>query len=160
MERVDLSKAYKFIKKPAKLTMAVVQDKDGKFNLITLEWFMKTSIKPPMFAISIGHSRYSYDCLQENRFFNLCYPSREMKDLVLLSGTRSGRDIDKLRESGEKWFPGRFKGLPVLAEAVANFECRTVTQVRSGDHTIYVGEIKYCWINEDKELLLFQHLGI
>ncbi len=160
MERIDFSLALKFIKNPAKLTLAVVQDKQNKYNLITLEWFMRTSIKPPMFAISIGHSRYSYECLQNKRYFNLCFPSREMKNTVVISGTESGRDIDKLSRSEEDWIPGRLKGFPVFKAAVANFECKVITQVRSGDHTVYIGEVKYSWVNQDKEMLLFKDLGL
>jgi len=158
MERVKYEKAIKAVKKPAKITMAVVQDKNGKNNLITLEWFMRTSIKPPMFAISIGHTRYSYECLQNFRYFNLCFPAKEMNMETLLCGTKSGRDIDKLKETKLDWFKGRLAQLPIIREAVANFECEIVTQVRSGDHTIFVGEVKHSWMNEGKEVLLFQDL--
>jgi flavin reductase (DIM6/NTAB) family NADH-FMN oxidoreductase RutF len=45
--------------------------------------------------------------------------------------------------------------MPVLEDAVAVFECEIVTQVRSGDHTIFVGEIKYCWADKEKKLLVY-----
>ena len=158
MESTTYSEAVKTIKKPAKITFAVVKDATGKFNTITLEWFMKTSIKPPMLAISIGHTRYSYKCLQDFRYFNLCFPSLEMKEAALISGTKSGRDIDKLEVMQEDNFPGKLAKLPIFRNAVANFECEIVTQVRSGDHTIYVGEVKYSWANKDKQVLLFKDL--
>jgi flavin reductase (DIM6/NTAB) family NADH-FMN oxidoreductase RutF len=159
MERVEFSKAKNIIKIPAKLTLAVMQDKNEKVNLITLEWFMRTSIEPAMFAISIGHSRYSFECLQSFRKFNLVYPSKQMKNTVKICGSKSGRDIDKLQVINEEYFLGRASKLPIFTNAVANFECEVVSQVRSGDHTIFVGEVKYSWINEDKELLLFSDLN-
>lgn len=158
MERTSYSDAVKAVKKPAKITLAVVKDANGKYNTITLEWFMKTSIKPPMLAISIGHTRYSYQCLQDFRYFNLCFPSLEMKEAALISGSRSGSDTDKLKLMKEEYFPGRLAKLPIFKNAVANFECEIVTQVRSGDHTIYVGEVKYSWVNKEKSLLLFKDL--
>ena len=152
MNREDFSKVSMATKHPARVALAIVKDKDDKFNMITLEWFMKTSIKPPMFAISIGHTRYSHDCLQNFRFFNLCLPSKEMTDVSKLCGSKSGRDIDKFEETGVKWFAGRLAKLPILKEAKANFECKIITQVRSGDHTIFVGEVKHSWLNEEKEV--------
>ncbi|MBN1327588.1 MAG: flavin reductase family protein [Candidatus Cloacimonetes bacterium] len=160
MNRTDFSSALKIIKNPAKLALAVMAIPDGGFNLITLEWFMRTSIQPPMFAISIGHSRFSYDCLQKERFFNLCFPSQGMADAVEICGTISGRDQDKFILTKLEWFKGRLAGLPIIKSAVANFECRTITQVQSGDHTIYIGEVKYSWSSPEKKLLLLENLTI
>ena len=158
MEITDFTTAAAATKKPAKIVIAVVKDKNDKINMITLEWFMRTSIKPPMFAISIGHTRYSYECLQNFRYFNLCIPSKEMAKAAEICGTKSGRDIDKLDLINQDWFAGKFKKLPIFKNALANFECEVVTQVKSGDHTIYVGEVKYSWLNEGKKILLFEDL--
>jgi flavin reductase (DIM6/NTAB) family NADH-FMN oxidoreductase RutF len=154
MHRVDFNKAVKHVKHPAKIALAIMQTPTEKYNMITLEWFMRTSIQPAMFAISIGHSRYSYECLQQTDSFNLCFPTSSMVETAKLAGSTSGREIDKFKVSGEEWFSGRFRGLPILKNAAANFECEIVTQVKSGDHTIYVGEVKQSWIDEDKEDVL------
>ena len=151
--------AVKFTKHPAIVAIAIVKCSEDKFNLITIEWFMRTSIKPPMFAISIGHSRFSYECLQKFRFFNLCFPSRELAKETLLCGTKSGKDIDKLKITGLDWFKGRLAQLPILKDALANYECKIITQVKSGDHTIFVGEVKYSWLNKDKKVLTHKDLA-
>ncbi len=151
----DLPATYAAIHLPAKVALAVTQKPDGQFNLITIEWFMRTSIQPPMFAISIGHSRYSHDCLEENRYFNLVFPSAEQKGLLSLCGSNSGRDMDKFSAANVQYLPGKLRKLPVLKDAVANFECEVVTQVRSGDHTIYVGQVHYCWLEKDKDLFFY-----
>ena len=158
MEKTNFMTAIATTKNPAKIAIAVVKDKNDKINMITLEWFMRTSIKPPMFAISIGHTRYSYECLQNFRYFNLCIPSKEMVKAAEICGTKSGRNIDKLKLINQDWFFGKLKKLPIFKDALVNFECEVVTQVRSGDHTIYVGEVKYSWLNEEKKNLLFEDL--
>jgi len=158
MKRVEISEAIQAIKHPAKVAVAIVQDEKGKFNPITLEWFMRTSIQPPLFAISIGHTRYSYECLQKNRFFNLCLPAKEMASAVRIWGTKSGRDLDKLADSGLDWFAGRLAKYPIIREARATLECQVITQVKSGDHTIYVGEVKHAWLNTEKEILTMEEL--
>lgn len=159
MHKTDISKAISFTKHPARIAIAIGKDSKNKYNLITLEWFMRTSIKPPMLAISIGHTRYSYECFQHFRFFNLCFPSKEMAKETLMFGTKSGRDIDKLEVSGLDWFQGKLVKLPIIKNAAANFECEIISQVRSGDHTIYAGKIKHAWMNDEKELLVYKDLG-
>lgn len=152
----DLPATYAAVHLPAKVALAVTQKPDGYYNLITIEWFMRTSIQPPMFAISIGTTRYSHDCLEANRFFNLVFPSPEMKPLLTLCGSNSGRDMDKFIAGEAKWIPGKLHKLPVLDEALACFECEVVSQVRSGDHTIYIGQVHYSWKNPDEELFFYQ----
>ena len=152
MQRLEINKVVKKVKHPQKVAVAIVQIEPEKYNSITLEWFMRTSIDPVMFAISIGHTRFSYNCLQEYRVFNLCLPGVDLADFVRLSGTKSGSEVDKLKTIEGKWFKGRFAGLPILKDAAANFECEVITQVESGDHTIYVGKVKYAWLGDAKPL--------
>ena len=152
MQRLEINKVVQKVKHPQKVAVAIVQIEPEKYNSITLEWFMRTSIDPVMFAISIGHTRFSYKCLQEYRVFNLCLPGVDLADFVRLSGTKSGSEVDKLETIEGKWFKGRFAGLPILKDAAANFECEVITQVKSGDHTIYVGKVKYAWLGDAKPL--------
>lgn len=156
MQLTDLPKSYARVHLPAKVALAVTQKPDGNFNLITIEWFMRTSIQPPMFAISIGASRYSHDCLEANRYFNLVFPSLEIKPLLSLCGSNSGRDMDKFSAGDVKFIAGKLHKLPILTQAVANFECEVVSQVRSGDHTIYIGQVQYSWQDEERELFFYE----
>ncbi len=154
MEHSTFSNTYQHVKSPSKVALAIMETPEGKYNLITLKWFMRTSIEPEMFAISIGLSRFSHECLQQAKYFNLCIPSEDMKDHTMFCGTVSGRVSNKLEEIGEEWFPGKLNKLPILKNGAANFECEIVTQVRSGDHTIFVGVVKHAWVDEDKKMLL------
>lgn len=154
--QADLPASYAKTHLPAKVALAVTQKPDGNYNLITIEWFMRTSIQPPMFAISIGSSRFSHECLENNRFFNLVFPSQELRPLLSLCGSNSGRDIDKFTAGEVKHVPGKLRKYPVLSDAVACFECEVVSQVRSGDHTIYVGQVHYSWLNQEKDLFYYR----
>lgn len=157
MKQSSLPEAYNKAHLPSKVALAVSEKPDGSYNLITIEWFMRTSIHPPMFAISIGHSRYSYDCMQDVRYFNLVFPSEKQKELLSLAGSNSGREMDKFTAGGVKYFAGKLHKLPVLSDAVACFECEIVSQIRSGDHTIFIGEVKHSWKNEDEKLYYYQN---
>ncbi|MGI6198797.1 MAG: flavin reductase family protein [Candidatus Cloacimonadaceae bacterium] len=156
MKTAEFSHAFNQVHKPSKVALAVTQKLDGSYNLITLEWFMRTSIRPPMFAISIGNSRYSYRCLEANPFFNLVFPTSEMKELCKAAGSTTGAEVDKFELNKVEYIDGKLKGFPVLTQAKAVFECEVVTQVRSGDHTIYVGQVKHSWLNDEGDILLIQ----
>ena len=155
MVREDTSKVIQFIKDPVKIALAIVRDQEGKDNAITLEWYMRTSIEPPMFAISVGHQRYSHHCLLNFRYFNLCFPSPEQVEAVKLCGSISGRDNDKMALCQFDTFPGKLVKLPVIRKAAANFECVVISQLRSGDHTIFTGEVKYSWYDESKRVITY-----
>ncbi|MBC8383747.1 MAG: flavin reductase family protein [Candidatus Cloacimonetes bacterium] len=152
MRQCKHSDAVKRMNRPSRLALAVSRPKDGPANIITLGWFMRTSIKPPMFAISVGSTRYSHEILSANRNFVLAIPSVNMAEQTMQCGLQSGRDVDKIKEFNIKTNRGKLTQIPILAEAVANFECKTITQVRSGDHTIFVGEVKYSWQNDDEDI--------
>lgn len=155
LNQVTFSEAYTAVHLPAKLALAVTAKPENGYNLITLEWFMRTSINPAMFAISIGHSRFSHECLEHNRYFNLVFPSTELHDLCSLAGSTSGRDTDKFAVGKVDFISGKLQKLPVLKAAVANLECEVVTQIRSGDHTIYIGQVYYSWLNQDASLYYY-----
>lgn len=152
MNECKYNHAVSRISRPSRLALAVSKPIDGKPNIITLGWFMRTSIKPPMFAISVGHTRYSHDLLAENRHFVLAIPSIDMAEITMKCGLQSGRKINKIEEFKISTRKGKLTDIPLLSDAVVNFECKTVTQVRSGDHTIFVGEVKYAWQNQDEAL--------
>jgi len=157
IQQAEFSTAYSKVHLPAKVALIVTEKPMGGYNLITMEWFMRTSIQPPMFAISVGNSRFSKECLEVNRFFNIVFPSDELHPLCNLAGSNSGREMDKFAEGKVEYLPGKLHKLPVLKQGVVTFECEVVTQVKSGDHTIYVGQVAYSWINDDKQLYYYEN---
>ncbi len=110
-------------------------------NIITLGWHMCASFSPPMLAISVGNGRYSHTTITQCGEFVLAFPSILQERAMLFCGTRSGSQIDKSRESGFVCLPASLVRPPLIDDACANFECRVVGSLASGDHTIFVGEV-------------------
>ena len=102
---------------------------------------MCTSGVPPMLAISVGLTRYSHELIERAGEFVVVFPSEEMVDATLVVGTKSGRDGDKMAESGVKLVPATKVKAPLVDDACANFECRLVGKLLTGDHTIFAGEV-------------------
>jgi flavin reductase (DIM6/NTAB) family NADH-FMN oxidoreductase RutF len=137
---------------PEQVAIVLARDPEGKFNPITVGWTMLTSIQPPMMAVSIGRARHSIEALRKSQAFVVSFPSSAMAKEALLYGTKSGRDMDKLAESGAVTQPASVIDGVLLADAVSNFECRTVSEHETGDHVIFVGEVVASHVNKDPDL--------
>ena len=136
------------LKYPESVVIAIARDPQGKYNPITLGWKMIVSHAPPMMAVAIGKTRYSMEAFNSAGEFVISFPSEHQADEALFYGTKSGRDIDKFAEAGADTIPAEKIDCVLLAEAVANFECRLVSQLETGDHVVFVGEIVCSHINE------------
>jgi flavin reductase (DIM6/NTAB) family NADH-FMN oxidoreductase RutF len=66
----------------------------------------------------------------------------------MLFGTRSGRDCDKFAQAGTKLQPAGAIDCVLMADAVANFECRLVGEMTTGDHVLFVGEVVRSHVHE------------
>lgn len=139
-QQVPLSRAWER-KYPEHIVMVTTISADGRPNIITLGWAMPTSGSPPMCAISIGLGRYSHELLQQVPEFVLTFPAEDMQEAMLFCGTRSGRLVDKFQETKLTALPATVVRPPLIGEAVTNLECKVVSTHRTGDHTIFVGEI-------------------
>ena len=137
---------------PVVLAVSIIDDKP---NIIPLGWSTITSFGPPMMAISIGHTRYSHEIISKTKEFVLAYPSEDMGKEVLYCGTNSGRDVDKFKSTGLKSMPAKIIKPPLIADAVANFECKVVSKIDTGDHTIFVGEVVTAYVSDEKKRRLY-----
>jgi len=91
--------------------------------------------------ISIDHSRYSHAGIDFYKEFVVHYPSAEQAAAAWLCGTRSGRDIDKIKAAGLSLIDSVAVQVPTIEGATVAFECKVVGQFETGDHTVFVGEV-------------------
>jgi flavin reductase (DIM6/NTAB) family NADH-FMN oxidoreductase RutF len=130
------------IASPHPYVLGVTADAAGKPNAIGLGWWTICSARPPMMAISVGKPRYSRECLDQCGEFVVCFIGEEHARGAWLCGTKSGRVIDKLTVAGFTVIPSLEVGVPTIAESVLSFECRVASRLETGDHLLYVGEVR------------------
>ena len=146
LEQVSAGEALQK-KYPESVACAVCADAEGNPNIIPLGWFMQTSFEPPMCAISVGHTRYSHELIEDRGEFVAAFPAEGFEEDVLYCGTRSGRDVDKFAETSFTPAESDAVESPLIAEAVANLECRVDDALETGDHTIFTGKIVAAHVN-------------
>ncbi len=142
-------------KYPERTVLAVSSDRNGRPNIITLGWNMPTSRTPPMAVISVGVTRYSHNLIHDSGAFVLVFPSIEIEAAVLYCGTHSGRNVDKFKATGLTPLPAQHVMPPLVKEGVVNMECQVVGELRTGDHTLFVGEILAAYISTEYTTALF-----
>ncbi|MFZ0033815.1 MAG: flavin reductase family protein [Sedimentisphaerales bacterium] len=166
-KKVEYEKAIK-TKYPEQVVIAVAKDKNGKANPVTLGWTMIVSGEPPMMAIGVYKGHYSVKCIRHSKCFTLVYPSSDMDKAALFFGSHSGRKTDKLAEFARlrvsrresrrqacKTAPAKKIDSVLLADAVANFECRLVKQIPTGDHITFIGQVVCSHVNTKRKKRLY-----
>lgn len=154
MREVSAPEAWKQ-KYPESIVLVSSVDAAGIPNIISLGWSMCTSFIPPMIAISIGKTRYSYKLVSEGKEFVLAFPSEDMEREVLYCGTHSGRDVNKFKALGLIAITASKVRPPLIDRCIVNMECKVVGQLDTGDHTIFVGEIVTSYLSDEKKKRLY-----
>jgi flavin reductase (DIM6/NTAB) family NADH-FMN oxidoreductase RutF len=146
-------------KYPEQIVLATARVSKDRYNPITLGWTMITSHNPFMMAISVGITRYSLEVIRKAGEFVICLPSASMAEDALYFGTHSGGDVDKIKERGAAVQPARSIEGVLFSDAVANFECTLSSELRTGDHVIFVGTVVCSHMNEDREATRLYTVG-
>lgn len=140
-------------KYPEQVVLAITKSKDDRINLMAIGWVCIVSDEPPMFLLGIDDPAYTLELIRESKEFVISYPSRSMAKETLYCGTTHGHNIDKGKISGLKFEPASTVDVPLLSDAVANFECKLVTEYRPGNCPLVVGEVVASSVNTDDSVL-------
>lgn len=124
---------------PRQVILVTCRDK-GKDNIITVAWHMPTSFDPSLYAISVGHTRFSHGMIKDSGVFCVNFMSAGHKKAMEVCGSASGKGTDKFRLSGLVKDECRQIDCPRIKESLGFLECRVVQAIETGDHTIFVGE--------------------
>ncbi|MBQ7575103.1 MAG: flavin reductase family protein [Bacteroidales bacterium] len=136
----------------------------GDVNTMTISWGSLGELwNRPVVTVYVSSSRYTYEFMEKNGHFTVAFFPSECREALQYLGSHSGRDGDKIKESGLtlEWLES---GLPSFAEADMIIEARKIygfpfdergfgdvpeqfyAPGRMGVHSVYVGEIEHVWV--------------
>jgi len=153
-KQVEFSQA-KLTKYPYDLVIAIAKDSAGKPDPVTIGMTMVVSYNPPMMAIALAPKHYSVEAIRHSKCFTISLPSESQTEAALFFGKNSGRDTDKFAEFNCPNNPAAKIDSVILDEAVANFECQLTTEITTGDHILFIGEIVASHINAEPKKRLY-----
>lgn len=111
---------------------------DGRVNALTAAWVARASFVPPLLTVSIGKTRFSHDMIMGSGVFAVNVLGPEDIGAGRHFGLKTGRKTDKF-EGME--YETKATGSPVLKDCLAWLDCRVVSSMDAGDHTIFLGEV-------------------
>src|SRR5664279_5944038 len=134
------------------VTIITAAGADGKPYGITCNSFASVSLNPPLVLWSLVLYSSSLSVFQNASHFavNVLGASQQA-----LANKFAKSSEDKF--AGVEWTPG-LGGAPLLADSVADFQCRAAGRYYGGDHVIFLGAVEAYSYNR-KEPLLFARGG-
>lgn len=126
---------------PLPAVLVSCSDADGRSNLITVAWTGTVCTNPAMCYISVRPERYSYGMIKETMEFTINLTTAGMARATDWCGVKSGREVDKWKETGLTPVAGEKVGCPYVAESPLNIECRVKEIIRLGSHDMFIAEV-------------------
>jgi len=130
---------------------------DGEDHGMTANWVTQASFEPPMIAVAVENTSKTIGLIRDSHHFAVNLLQKDQRDLAGKLGRSSGQAPQKLK--GLKTKPAPVSETPVLADAIGWVECRLMTTVPSGDHTLVLGEVIAAGVEHDGEPLTLQEAG-
>jgi flavin reductase (DIM6/NTAB) family NADH-FMN oxidoreductase RutF len=127
-------------------------------GILTASWMTPTSHIPFLLTISIGNGnegaeddsyRSSYALIEETMEFGLNLPSRNLIEAVGKIGSMHSNQVDKYAETGLTAFESKIIKANLIKECYLNMECRVTDEYITGDHTVFVAEPAFVYLDEN-----------
>jgi flavin reductase (DIM6/NTAB) family NADH-FMN oxidoreductase RutF len=148
MKEFPLSKAFQFIE-PGPVTMLTTSI-NGKPNVMTMSWTMDVDFTP-LIACVVSNGDYSFDAMMKTKECVLAIPTVDIIDKVIDIGNCSGEDTDKFKTFGLTPLPAEKVKAPLIAECLANIECRVIDTSMADKYNIFILEGVKAWIDDERK---------
>jgi len=114
--------------------------KDDEINAQLANTVFQVTSKPTTIAISISKQNFTHQFIEDSKVFSVSIISDKWNLMEIGKfGFRSGRDFDKFADCNYKI--GK-NGAPImLSDTVGYFECKVISSLDAGSHTIFLGEV-------------------
>ena len=81
--------------------MLISAGKDSIYNTMTASWGgLGILWNKPVVYIFIRPQRFTFEFIENNTYFSLSFLESKHKDILTFCGTKSGRNVDKIKETG------------------------------------------------------------
>lgn len=119
-------------------------------NIITIAWTGIINSQPPMTYVSVRKSRHSHEMIRESGEFVINLTTEKLAKATDFCGVKSGRDMDKFKETGLHRQAAEIVSCPLICESPVNLECKVLEVKEYPSHDMFIAEIVK--VHADKEL--------
>jgi len=123
-------------------------------------WVMPVSREPPIVAVAIAKTRFTYELIVKSKEFSLNILPKEHLSKIHFLGTVSGRDFaNKISAAGLTMTKAKKISSPTILESLAGAECILLRDIEAGDHNIVVGKVVEAYARREFDILNREILG-
>jgi len=113
---------------------------DGEINAQLANTVFQVTSKPTTIAISISKQNFTHQFIEDSKVFSVSIISDKWTLMEIGKfGFRTGRDFDKFSDCNYKI--GKNGAPIILSDTVGYFECKVISSLDAGSHTIFLGEV-------------------
>lgn len=136
---------------PLPAVLVTCQQKDENPNIITVAWTGTICTNPAMLYVSIRPERHSYHIIKNSMEFVVNLTTQNLVKATDFCGVRSGREIDKWKETKLTLQKANIVNAPLIAESPVNIECKVKEIIPLGSHHMFLAEV--VGVNVEESLL-------
>jgi flavin reductase (DIM6/NTAB) family NADH-FMN oxidoreductase RutF len=123
---------------------------------MTANSFTSVSLDPPLVQVNVGRRAVMHELLSAHGTFGVSVLAADQEPVARHFADR-WRPQGLAQFDAVDWWPGHRTGAPLIAGAIATFECELWETYDGGDHTIFVGRIVSLERSGESDPLLFVH---
>jgi flavin reductase (DIM6/NTAB) family NADH-FMN oxidoreductase RutF len=158
MDDVPLKLVHRLIE-PGPIVLVTTAHEE-RANIMTMGFHMMVQHEPPLIGCVIGLWDYSYKALRATKECVIAVPTVDLARKVVDIGNCTGEEIDKFAKFRLTTAPAKFVQAPLIAECLANLECRVADTRLVSQYSLFVLEVVKGWIDSDrKEQRTLHHKG-
>jgi flavin reductase (DIM6/NTAB) family NADH-FMN oxidoreductase RutF len=121
------------------VTIVTTLDDESRPTGLTASAMSSVSLDPPLVLVCVSHKSQSYPSFQPGRRFAVNVLASDQEALARRFASSSLSGAEKFE--GIAYHQSAL-GVPVIDQALAEFECTIVHAYPGGDHTIFVGQVE------------------
>ncbi|WP_067499273.1 flavin reductase family protein [Actinoplanes sp. TFC3] len=107
---------------------------------MTANSFASVSLSPPLLLVCVHSKAQMHGLLASGTAFGISVLAEHQRDLAAYF-SNPGRPTGMAQFRCTATVPGSHTGVPLIAGALAHFECEVRNRYEAGDHTIVVGHV-------------------
>lgn len=125
---------------------------DGERHGMTVSSFTSISLQPPLVLVSIEQGRRTHQMISQSGVFGitlLCVEQQEISDRF---AGRLGDERDRFDGLSTYFLTS---GVSLISGGLAGLDCKKISSIDAGDHTIFIGEVVDILIDSGHRPLLY-----
>ena len=133
------------------------KSQDGQeVSAATVNWLTQTSFAPPLVAVGVKGDSTAHAHITDTGVFAVNVIGKDQLDTAFTFFKSLEREGDSI--GGQAFVAGPETGCALLTNSPAWWECKVVSKLDQGDHTLFLGEVLEAGTRaEDQTILMRDH---